>query len=48
MALLIHRFRVELVPGEGLAFPRFPQLDDTLPALGIPGPKKGMDIYINL
>lgn len=48
VALLLHRFKVEVAPNESSIFPPFPQLDDSVPALGITGPKKGMDVFVSL
>lgn len=48
VALLLHRFKVEMAPDERSIFPPFPLLEDSVPALGITGPKKGMDIFVTL
>lgn len=48
VAFLLHRFQVEMAPNERSIFPPFPQLDDRVPALGITGPKMGMDVFVTL
>ena len=48
VAILLHRFKVEIAPNESSIFPPFPQLEDSVPALGITGPKKGMDFFVTL
>lgn len=45
VALFLRRFKVE---NEASVFSPFPQLEDCVPALGITGPKKGMDVSVTL
>lgn len=49
IAILLHRFQVGLASDDKLETKQpFPQLDSSRPSLGINGPKKGMDVIINI
>lgn len=50
VAILLHRFDLKLsvLPGQEGSDQAFPKLDDSIPALGISGPVKGIDIYADL
>lgn len=45
VAILIHRFDVRLSHGKKQVFP---QLNVSTPALGVTGPAKDMDVYVEL
>ena len=50
IAILSHRFDLKLakMAVSGTSQQTFPRLDDTIPALSISGPVKGMDIHVDL
>lgn len=50
VALVLNRFDIELAPLESQhgGAPGFPLLDEFTPALGVNGPLKGSDVYINI
>ena len=49
VAILLHRFHLDLSStGPGESQQAFPQLDDTIPALGISGPLKEVDLFADL
>jgi cytochrome P450 len=50
IAIFLHRFDLKLAKATatGQSQQKFPRLDDTIPALGISGPIKGMDIFVDL
>ena len=48
VAILLHRFNLKLSNTAGASQQIFPELDDTIPALGISGPIKGMDVFADL
>ena len=45
IAILFHRFDVTLSPEMRTEFPR---LDVSTPALGVTGPAKGMDVFLDV
>lgn len=45
IAIIFRRFDLKLAQGEGI---KFPNLDESTPALGITGPVKGMDIVMDM
>ena len=49
MAVMLMRFDMELVEGEGLVEEaRFPRMDDTPPSGGIQGPLCGEDLIVRV